>query len=576
MAAPASALFYLWWRSLANVILARLRRLRQPKYLFGALVGIGYFYFLFNASSFSRRGDGEGPVPPGGPGAFFTVAPVLMLALCLLVWTWRRKRTALQFSAAEVAYLFAGPVSHGTLVHYALLRQLATLLFSAFFFVIISGGWQLQGSLWARFIGWWILLSVVSLHVTASGFVLTRLLNRGIAQWQRQGFMLALVLVTVWLVGMLDPHLRGPTLSELEPALAWDYLLGQVGSGVPYWILMPFRAVIAPLAAPDLSALARALPAALLIQGLHYVWAYRSEVPDAEESLAMAAKRDSIMAAVRKGNLHLALVPPKSRPDPFKLAPHGTPVVAFLWKNLLSTREYLNLRTLLALALAMVVWDLWQQTPPRYPLAFFLTLGLAVIVGSQTLLFGVHLARQDLRSDMENADVMKTWPLAGWQIVLGQLLAPAAILTGVLWLCVLQLGLLADLPSVEWWTTELRIVSGISVALVLPFLCGMQLLVTNAAAVLYPAWLKPSGAQHPGFEVGIQRLIFFLGLLLVMVAALLPGLLFGAIAYIPLSWFLGLFAILPAAIVTALVLAGELAWGINWLGERFEDYDLSA
>ena len=42
-----SALLYLRLMSARNWLVARIRRLRQPKYLFGALVGCAYFYFFF-------------------------------------------------------------------------------------------------------------------------------------------------------------------------------------------------------------------------------------------------------------------------------------------------------------------------------------------------------------------------------------------------------------------------------------------------------------------------------------------------------------------------------------------------
>jgi len=111
----------------------------------------------------------------------------------------------------------------------------------------------------------------------------------------------------------------------------------------------------------------------------------------------------------------------------------------------------------------------------------------------------------------------------------------------------------------------------------LPLLCGVQLLVANTAAVLFPAWAKASGQQQaPGIEVGIQRLFFFAGQWLAMLVALSPALIFGVLVYIPASWFLDSFAVVVAALMAALVLAAELAWGINWLGARFDAYDLSA
>src|SRR5262249_24069013 len=42
-----SALLYLRLTSFANWVRARVRRLRQPKYLIGAIVGFAYFYLVF-------------------------------------------------------------------------------------------------------------------------------------------------------------------------------------------------------------------------------------------------------------------------------------------------------------------------------------------------------------------------------------------------------------------------------------------------------------------------------------------------------------------------------------------------
>jgi hypothetical protein len=50
-----------------------------------------------------------------------------------------------------------------------------------------------------------------------------------------------------------------------------------------------------------------------------------------------------------------------------------------------------------------------------------------------TLFVGPQLFRQDLRHDLPVADVLKQFPLRGWQVVLGEMLAPAVILTVIQW-----------------------------------------------------------------------------------------------------------------------------------------------
>ncbi|MEY4641279.1 MAG: hypothetical protein RLZZ227_1273 [Pseudomonadota bacterium] len=583
MSQAALALFYLWSRSLVNLVLLRLRRLKQPKYLFGAVLALGYMYMVFinphvmRAERAARRAaaSGEAPAGPRDFSVFFSSAAALsLLLLFAILWLWPRKRSALTFSEAEIAWLFPGPVAHRTLVHYSLIRTQAALLFSAFFITLVTAGWTFIASpLWARFIGWWLLLSVFTLHVTASGFVITRLLNRGIAQWQRQLGVAGLVALLAWLLVAFDPNLRAPVRRDTASTeLFMAYIQQQVGDGALYWVLLPLRALAAPLVAADVAGFLLALGPAVLVYALHYLWAVRSELQDREASLANAEKRAGIVAAMRKGNFNPGAAP-KARRDPFVLSAQGTPVVAFLWKNLLSTREYLNWRTLVALALLMLAGNLLLDLPMVFT---FLPTLLALILGAQTLFVGAQFARQDLRSDMDNADLMKTWPLQGWQIVLGEMLAPTLILTGILWLCLLQLGLGFNDPTEPRFPPQLRLAVGLSLALVLPFVCATQLLVANAAAVLFPAWMKSTVGQNQGLEVAGQRLLFVAAQWLVMMVALVPALILAVVVFIPASWLLGAFAAIPAAIVAALVLAGELAWGINWLGERFDAYDLSA
>jgi len=61
-------------------------------------------------------------------------------------------------------------------------------------------------------------------------------------------------------------------------------------------------------------------------------------------------------------------------------------------------------------------------------------LGVIPVLLIMTVLLGPQVARLDLRMDLANADILKTYPLRGWQIVLGEVLTPVAILSVVFWL----------------------------------------------------------------------------------------------------------------------------------------------
>ncbi len=380
-----SALIYLWSRSALNVARLRLRRLKQPKYFFGALLALAYFGFVFLSPLLARRAREARRTTPEVPllspedvAIFATYSVAVFLALMFAVlWLWRRARTSLHFTEAEIAFLFPGPVRHGALVHYSLIRTQLTVFISALFITLFTLLWSLPSPWWARLVGWWLIMSVFSLHVMASGFVFTRLLNRGIAQWQRQlGAALLLVLLFV-LLNLLDPELRLPLRTEMAPPEVFAaYLYGQIDSGPLHWLLAPLRALAGPIVAADLPALLLALVPALVVYAAHYAWAFQAEIRDSEASLANAQKRTALREALQKGG-GVAVLAHKARREPFKLRAQGSPVIALLWKNLLSTRDFVSLRTLVAVALLIIAWDLGLAFMPDYRLLEVLPPALA-------------------------------------------------------------------------------------------------------------------------------------------------------------------------------------------------------
>src|SRR2546427_13254381 len=112
------ALIYLQMQSIKNRLRMRLRRLKKPKYLAGAAVGVAYFYFFFFRNLFVGRrtaaaaaADAASPETlllfelAGGGAVFFIV---------LFAWVFSHQRRALLFSEAEVVFLFPPPGTAGT------------------------------------------------------------------------------------------------------------------------------------------------------------------------------------------------------------------------------------------------------------------------------------------------------------------------------------------------------------------------------------------------------------------------------------------------------------------------------
>jgi ABC-2 type transport system permease protein len=162
--------------------------------------------------------------------------------------------------------------------------------------------------------------------------------------------------------------------------------------------------------------------------------------------------------------------------------------------------------------------------------------------------------------------------------VLGELLTPILILTGILWLTILT-ALLTIHPAtlgVTWLTPALRVLCGLALAAIVPPLVALQLLVPNAAALFFPGWFRMSRTRGGGPEVFGQRMIFFFAQVVTMIVALLPPLGLAALLIFILQWWLGpTVAIGLATLAVLLVLLGEVWCGVWLLGERFEKLDLS-
>ena len=170
----AGALFYYQYHSLKNRLMTRVKRLRQPKYLVGAVVGALYFYFyLFRGLARGRGGAGAAlPVAPQHPGLGESLAALALLVMMLLAWILPHSRAALGFTEAEVSFLFPAPIGRRALINFKLLKSQAAILFSALLMTIIGRGWG-GGSFAIRALGWWVWLAVFNLHLLGSSFALT-------------------------------------------------------------------------------------------------------------------------------------------------------------------------------------------------------------------------------------------------------------------------------------------------------------------------------------------------------------------------------------------------------------------
>jgi hypothetical protein len=580
------AFLYLRVFSVKNRVISRLRRLREPKYLAGGIVGLLYFYFAF-----LRGAIAHGVRPPAGfaggemgPEVRLMVevgGALLMLALMVMYWVFPSRRAALEFSEAEVQFLFPAPVSRRGLIHYKLLSWQMGLLFTSLVLCLFSGRlWRGHGA-WMSVVGWWVGLFFFQLHGLAVSFARSWLFERGLGEWRRRlivGMSVAVVLGgTMWWAWRTLPSL--PPLEEWDVEALRSWLVALSGAPPLAWLLAPLRCVVRLAVTRDAGEFLTALPVVLGLVGIHYFWVLRANVAFEEASVQDARATLERHAAAGQG-----AVPPslrslnRRRSVLFDLPPEGRAWVAIGWKNLIAAGAAFRGRSLIPLlAMMFPMVFLGAALAGDAPWRGVVAVVAGVIAGASVIL-GPGAARFDLRMDLVHAsDWLRSLPLTGREVVLGELLAPWAVLGTVQVLASTVCG--AFLPS-DWVGDGLdgvlrRLAVVVAASLMGPALSLLGLGLQNLAVLLFPAWVLPvPGQPRGGFEVMGQQIIVFAGQTVAFLLALIPAALLGGGVFAAVSWAAGPWtAVVPGALVAAAALFAEVALLIDILGRLWDRLD---
>ena len=445
----------------------------------------------------------------------------------------------------------------------------------------------MEGAL-LRAAGWWILLSVINLHLLGSSFARTILMEHGITPWRRRALVLTLAVLALGAaVFWAGQEVPAPAQKDLLSTATVAAYLAQVARTAPaVFLLAPFRWVVRPfLLSGDAPAFLWSLGPAFLVLALHYLWVVRSDVAFEEASLAASQRHAVRVTAMRQGRWQDTR-PARRRRDPFRLSPTGPPAVAILWKNLLSAGQMFSSRV----GLALLVWAVAMGGGMGFGAgrtAWPQVLGMvACFLAAWSVVLGPQFVRQDFRQDLAAADLLKMYPLRGWQMALGELLTPALILTVLQWVLILLAAmLLAGGHSVLWSDDgadagQMYSARAIAALILVGPLNLVTLLIPNAAALLLPGWFAgpAAGGASRGIEVVGQRLIFLFAQFVALVVALVPASLAAFLVYTLAEWrqFPPLVVLPAAAVTAALIFLAEAAGGLALLGHWFEAYDLSA
>lgn len=585
MNAPVNALGYLVTRSLANGVLFRVRRLRRPKYLFGALLGAAYFYFYFGGFLGSSRmpwGAGKGTPSPFDPEIG---AAILFLATILLSWILPASRAAIGFTEAEIAFLFPAPITRRTLVIMRLLKSQFGLLLFSVFMTLLAGQFHFGADAWFRIGGWWVIMNTLNLHRLGASFALQRLRERGMADGKRRTVV---VLALVALAVLVEyTRRRLPTPPDLGTIAGGGaeftrYISQILHTGPLPYLLAPFKLVMAPNFTHDAVAFLRALLPALGIMALHFIWVVRADVSFEDASIEAAKTRAAFLAARGRGELRARSGSDKARTPLWRLRPTGFAPIAFVWKSLLKAggRRTLTRWAGFFAALAAGAWALGHAgalSPTLKTVAIIIGAGCYITLLISFVMIGQHASAQ-LRQGIAAMDLLKTYPIPGWQLALGELAGPVALGTLMQWS---SLGIATMLLRLSGPTHEIAplilSIAGV-VALLLPVFNLSTAILPCAGALLFPGWFRPQEAATPGLESTGLKLILGIAQMLAVIVALIPVVFFGAVAFFAAGKFTAIleWRALAAGGTAILILAMEAGLGVAWLGSLYDKFDASS
>ena len=567
-----SASLYIIVCSARNRARVRLRRLREPRYLIGAIVGAAYIYFSFFArlrgarSSAARRGGRPLPLPVS-IDALVASAPafggLMLMAIATGAWLFPLDSGLLEFSDAELQFLFPAPVSRRQLLIHRMLRSQIGMLFGAIVIGLASptafGFMRLRIS-----IGAWILLVTGKIYFTGVTLARARL-AAGSARIRRVAWLpVAVLIAALAVVGSAiaqDVNRSMPT-GPRDVVL----LLGRVAeTGASRIVLWPFMALARPLFAAWPQPYLTSLGLALGVLAAIAVWVLLSD-----EAFQEAAERRSQQPARKKGEATY-----KVRSTGWTLSPIGRPETAFAWKAAMQTLRMVDKRSLMRIVFIMTALTIVAASMGRAN-------GLASLLGAFSLAgtgFAIVLApqvvRMDMRQDLRHLELLKTWPVKASAVVRGELVWPGMVITAAAW-SMLAVATFLSGTILTGLSVGVRLGGGAAIAILAPALVFAQLAIHNAVALIFPAWV-PLGNQRPrGLDAMGQRLIMLGGTWILLVLSALPGAIAGGIVWFALQRFVGPVALVPAAAVCAVIIGMEVLLATEALGPAYERLDVMA
>jgi len=565
------ATLYIVVCSARNRMARRLRRLLEPRYLVGAIAGIGYLVFTlfirqraYGVRSDAVRGAGAAAASAGAFGLVGLVGGGVLLAFAAFAsWVLPFGSGLLEFSRAETAFLFPSPLTRRQLVIYRLMRS----QFAVFTGALIMALAYPTGSLVARLrslLAIWVVLMTSHVFFTGVTLARDRLRRGGVPSFMWPALILPGAAVVAVLGSIFSRSASVPMDTVSEAA---DVVMASARHGTTSMLLLPFALLVRPLFASSVLEFVAALAGALGVYAVALAWLLWADSESTDSADATAERQ--INQPATKTRAYVV------RPLSWTPAAGAAPEVFFVWKGALQTFRTVDRRVFLR-AFLIVGWMLAAS--------FFVTRarGLIALVGvfsTWGALFAIFMApqiiRMDMRQDLAHLELLKTWPVRGAAVIRGEIAWSAFVVTAIAW----TFGLIAmvlSMASSSRIPTANRLAVWTSFLILTPALVLAQYTMHNAVAVLFPGWV-PLGASRPrGVDAVGQRLILLIANWLGLLLALLPGILLTTALSLLLRPLIGPWVLPLGAFLTTAIVVTETVLVTEALGPVFERLDVTS
>jgi ABC-2 type transport system permease protein len=556
--------------TLKNRLVQHVRRLREPRYLIGAIAGAAYFWFLFFRRSMSAH-SGNGKLIMMQTLSVSPVvadcAAVVLLLLMITAWALPADSGGLEFTETEIAFLFPAPLRRRDILLYKIVRAQPQALFSALVMTVL--GWWRNG----LFLGVWSAISVLGVYFTLVSLGRARLRLMHIGFLARLAGVAAIVAGLVWFgkSELSSVSFRGVnTAPQVMNTLAVPFHRPLVRI-----ILFIPHLISSAAIPPSVGMLAISVPIVLALGVVFFFIAAGLNVSFEEASIATSQKKAARQARV-KGQRSGTFVMFRRAPPPFQLQETGPVETAVIWKNLIALMRnsiawVVVFAAIMAFMLAISIW--------AHDMTTYTAIGsMLIFMACFFPLIGPNVFANDLRLDMPRLEVLKSYPISGERLIAAEIAAPLLVVSILEMLFATSASILMGMGEATKITKFVATPQFIVAVLLLTIpVCAVQLVIRNAIPVLFPAWAMRSKDEPRGFVMMGQRLVTLAGNLFVLGVALIPA----AIVFLPSLWigfkfFAGNPAFVAVATMPAVaVLLAEVWLGIKALGAQFEQLDIT-